>query len=140
MIRLIKRADVPRLVELEKELYQTPWTKEGFDIAFGKYASFYVLEDDGQIIGYIGYLNTGEEIDIAKVSIAKSHQGKGFSKKLMQHLIVVAKNIKAKYITLEVRVSNTPARKLYESFNFKQMGVRKNYYENEDGLVYRLDL
>lgn len=140
MIRLIKKADVARLVELENELYQVPWTKEGFDIAFGKYAKFYVMELDGEIVGYIGYIDTGEEIDIAKVSVAKKYQGKGLAKKLMEHLILVSRNVGAKYITLEVRVSNMNAIKLYEKFNFQKMGLRKNYYENEDGLVYRLDL
>jgi ribosomal-protein-alanine N-acetyltransferase len=80
------------------------------------------------------------EAQLLNLCIDPDHQGQGWGRQLMQHLLAVARQEFCTIFLLEVRRSNTPARRLYESLEFKTLGVRKGYYPNgpgatEDALV-----
>lgn len=83
-----------------------------------------------------------EDAELLYVFTAGAHRGKGIAQKLMADLIFTLKHeTSAQTLSLEVRPSNTAAIKLYESFGFKILSRRRNYYKNgEDALVYQLSL
>lgn len=112
---------------LEHQLFSSPWSKDDYiyELSSNPYAKYYVLEDD-KIVGYVGIWITYETAQITTIGIAKERQGEGLSKLLMNKVIEETKDCEA--ITLEVRVSNVKAIKLYESYGFKKEAIRKDYY------------
>lgn len=105
--------------EIQNELDQNP---------FGKYL---VLEENGNIIGYIYYSDIYERLEINQFKIDLFHRNCGKGKKLLKKLIdTVDKNI-----TLEVREDNFPAICVYKQLGFVEKAIRKNYYGNKNGLL-----
>ena len=78
------------------------------------------------------------EVYIDNIAVFYNYRGFGIGTALLKHLINVSKDENCDFLTLEVRVSNKPARKLYEKLGFKEVGVRKNFYDQprEDGIIY----
>ena len=78
-----------------------------------------------------------DEAQIANLAIHPQYRRKGAARALLLNGLEECYKDKIKYLTLEVRVSNEAAIKLYESFGFKSLGVRKKYYQNnnEDALI-----
>lgn len=97
----------------------------------------YAINQDGKYAGYMGLWKIIDEAHVTNLAVHPDFQGKSVAKLLLLNAINECYKEKIKYLTLEVRVSNTPAIKLYESFGFKSLGVRKKYYQNnnEDALI-----
>lgn len=119
--------DLDQIIVLEHQLFSSPWSKEDYlyELSSNPYAKYYVLEDD-KIIGYVGMWITYETAQITTIGIAKERQGQGLSKLLMNKVDGETRDCEA--ITLEVRVSNTRAIRLYESYGFRKEAIRKDYY------------
>ncbi|WP_276617970.1 ribosomal protein S18-alanine N-acetyltransferase [Sharpea azabuensis] len=123
----MRLSDLDNIMPLERQLFSSPWSKDDYiyELSSNPYAKYYVLEDD-KIVGYVGIWITYETAQITTIGIAKERQGEGLSKLLMNKVIEETKDCEA--ITLEVRVSNVKAIKLYESYGFKKEAIRKDYY------------
>ena len=85
------------------------------------------------------------EIEVYFIGVEKKFRGKGLGKKLLKNIISFSKDYKASTIVLEVAVNNRPAKNIYLSLNFKECGVRKNYYEvrpgyRQDAIIMKLNL
>lgn len=93
------------------------------------------------IVGYAGLWLMTDEAHITTIAVDPDFQGNGLGELLLVALIDRAKAIGARWLTLEVRVSNEVAQKLYEKYTFKEMGIRRRYYSdnNEDALVMWTD-
>lgn len=133
-------ADVDEIYEIEKESYgEHHWSKDSFySEVSNNIARYYVAKDENnKILGYIGSWFIIEETHITNVSVSPKFRKKSIGEALLVHLIQQCYKEKIKYITLEVRVSNEPAIKLYEKYQFKSLGTRKHYYQdnNEDALI-----
>ena len=76
---------------------------------------------------------TDIEIEIYFIGVARSYRGKGLGKKLLKSIISFSKSYGASVIVLEVGVKNVPAKKIYISSDFKECGIRKDYYKNKSG-------
>jgi len=80
------------------------------------------------------------EAELLRIAVVESHRRSGMAKHLMGACLadLVASGCTA--LRLEVRASNTPAQKLYETLGWRRMGTRKAYYsDGEDALVYALE-
>ena len=77
---------------------------------------------------------TDSEVEIYFIGVSGSFRGKGLGKKLLKKIISFCEDHKANSIMLEVAANNMPAKKMYLSFNFEKLGIRKNYYKNKSGL------
>ena len=93
------------------------------------------------IVGYAGLWLMTDEAHITTIAVDPDYQGYGIGELLLLGLIDRAQQIGARWLTLEVRVSNKVAQALYEKYTFKEMGVRRRYYSdnNEDALVMWTD-
>jgi ribosomal-protein-alanine N-acetyltransferase len=93
------------------------------------------------IIGYAGLWLMTDEAHITTIAVDPDFQGNGIGELLVLALIDRAKQIGARWLTLEVRVSNEVAQRLYEKYTFKEMGIRRRYYSDngEDALVMWTD-
>ena len=102
-------------------------------------ALWLVAEAEGKVLGYVGSQTVMDETDMMNVAVDPDFRGQGVAVGLIDSLIRELKSIGSKSLTLEVRASNEPAKKLYEKLGFTQAGLRKNYYRNprEDALILR---
>ena len=93
------------------------------------------------IVGYAGLWLMTDEAHITTIAVDPDFQGNGIGELLLVALIDRARQIGARWLTLEVRVSNDVAQRLYEKYTFKEMGVRRRYYSDngEDALVMWTD-
>ena len=88
---------------------------------------------------------TDSEIEIYFIGVVEKLRGKGLGKELLKNVISFSKDYRASTIILEVGVNNMPAKNIYRSLNFKECGVRKNYYKvrpglRTDALIMKLNL
>lgn len=111
------------------------------DIKNKNYNYLVAKNNDGKIIGYIGISYVLDSADIISIVVHKDYTNKGIATLLLQEIFNFAKENNIQKIMLEVRKSNLPAQKLYEKHGFKQITIRKNYYDNtEDALIYEKEL
>jgi ribosomal-protein-alanine N-acetyltransferase len=127
------------LALLEKQCFSVPWSENALRMELTKENSrFFVAVIKNEVLGYIGANNVLGEVYIDNIAVFSNFRGLGVATTLLNHLISVSKEEKCDLVTLEVRESNTIARKLYEKLGFKNVGVRKNFYDQpkEDGIIY----
>lgn len=133
--------DISEIADLEKMCFSKPWSAQSLkDELCNDTARFFVLKNDGKVLGYIGANNICDEVYITNVAVFPENRGKGYGKMLVHRLILQSQLENANFVTLEVRKSNKEAIALYEKCGFKNIGERKNFYSNptEDGLIYTL--
>ncbi len=97
------------------------------------------LEDERsrRVVGYAGIWLMVDEAHVTTIAVAPAYRGLGVGELLLLSLVDISRSIGAQYLTLEVRVSNTQAQNLYRKYLFKETGVRRRYYSdnNEDALI-----
>jgi ribosomal-protein-alanine N-acetyltransferase len=98
-------------------------------------SSYLVLRYNNEIVCYGGIKFILDEADIMNIVTRKDKRNMGFAKFILNELITMAKEENCKQITLEVNENNKPAIHLYEVFNFKQVGLRKKYYNGTDNAI-----
>ena len=89
------------------------------------------------ILGFAGFWVMADEAHITNIAVREAYRRQGLGELLLIPVIDLARELKARIVTLEVRVSNTGAQNLYGKYGFTQVGVRRGYYTDnrEDGLV-----
>ena len=126
--------DLDDVYEIDKEAFPIPWRKDSFEEELKNIlATYLVAKLDNKVIGYIGMWFVMDECHITNVAVASTYRRMGVASKLIKEMLKLCKENQIAYIMLEVRETNLPAQKLYESFDFIKDGIRKNYYKNPDG-------
>ena len=121
---------MPAISKLEEEAFSMPWKAEDFLDMVDREGSLYVTAlCDGKVIGCCGVTNACGDGDINNVVVAEDWRGQGVGKKMLETLMEWGKRIGIENYTLEVRVSNTPAIRLYESLGFESAGIRPGFYD-----------
>ncbi|BBF44360.1 ribosomal-protein-S18p-alanine acetyltransferase [Lachnospiraceae bacterium KM106-2] len=137
-IRPMVEKDLDQVCEIEKTLFSRPWSKNDFFGSINDDSDIYlVVELDEEIVGYCGLWSVLEEGQINNVAIKKEYQSHGLGYKMLDQLIKEGRSKGLTAFTLEVRVSNVKAIRLYQKLGFTEAGVRKNFYEipKEDALI-----
>jgi len=139
-MRPMIQSDVDDVLVVERLAYPYPWT-EGIlrDCLRAGYCCW-VLEVDGDVVGY-GVLSVAVgEAHLLNVCVHPAWQGRGLGRHILHRLLRLAREHGADTAFLEVRVSNVAARHLYESEGFNEIGQRRGYYPShggrEDALVF----
>ena len=130
---------IDTVFEIEQACSQNPWGREvllrelerGFSLRPG-------LSLDGELIGQAFSYLVKDELHILNIAVLPEHRGLGYGKTLLSNLLETSISKGAEIATLEVRESNEVAKNLYKSYDFKHMGTRQSYYQNngEDALIY----
>ena len=116
------------IANLEKSLFDSPFSiKDLENMSLQEAFKIWKIYGDS-LIGYVCFFQVKNEVEIIKIGIMKSNQGKNYG----THLITKIKNLSIKKIFLEVSSLNKTAIKFYEKNGFKIIGVRKNYYTLKD--------
>ena len=138
MIRKMDYLDLEEILKLEKELFTSPWPKSEYEYELKEnpYANLYVLEEDGEIVGYYDYWILYEQAQIATIGVKKAKQRQGYAQMMMDHITKDCAEKGCETLSLEVRVSNLPAIAFYEKNGFVRVNIRKNYYEDNHEDAY----
>lgn len=133
-------ASLDEVMVIEELAYgEHHWSRDSFVAEINNQISQYncAISQDGHYAGYMGLWKIIDEAHITNLAIHPHYRRKGAARALLLNGLEECYKDKIKYLTLEVRVSNEAAIKLYESFGFKSLGVRKKYYQNnnEDALI-----
>jgi ribosomal-protein-alanine N-acetyltransferase len=144
VIERMRASHVPDVAAIEDRTFDSPWTEGMFvqEVADSYLSRSWVAVKGRRVVAYVISWFLREEVHLLNIAVDESHRGKGYGRRMMQHLIDEAVRGGRGSVTLEVRESNLPARRLYESFGFQVVGRRKEYYQDnrEDAVVMTLDL
>lgn len=173
-------ADLPRIVEIERLAYTTPWPPSAYrrELQENRMAHYIVVRDTllkptdpttaapredqrkpfplsllpvripplmspdvSNIVGFSGLWHMVNEAHITTIAAHPDYRGRGVGELMLSSLIGIAYTVHARYVTLEVRVSNYVAQNLYRKYGFSQTGVRRRYYSDnhEDAFVMSTD-
>lgn len=131
---------VPQIALLERECFADPWSQQSIASELYNPLSLWLVAQEGQtLLGYVGSQTCLDETDMMNIAVFPASRRQGVARALIEALVSALRERGSKQLTLEVRASNGPARQLYESLGFLQVGLRKNYYRNpkEDALILR---
>ena len=137
-IRRMTMEDCVQVAAIEAVSFSMPWSLAAFTDTVEKDNYRYIVaEEEGEILGYCGFIYVLDEAEIPNVCVKETARQQGVGTKIMQRLLEEAKQLGITVLYLEVRKSNTAARRLYESLGFTMNGIRKNFYERptEDAVL-----
>lgn len=138
-LRPMRVEDLDEIMILELQNFSSPWFKEHYEyeLTENPFAIMTVLAIGEEIIGYMGVWTLFEEAQLTTITVKESYQGQGYGSMLLRECIHQAKQAGCERISLEVRVSNITAQKLYEKHGFTTINIRPQYYEdnNEDAYL-----
>lgn len=133
MIRAAEGQDLDRIAELENVLFADspwPWKEFEHELHENPFAILLVDEEEGRVVGYLDYWILYEQAQVATIGVDPEYQNRGIGSALLSYAEKDAADQGCETFSLEVRVSNAPARHLYEKHGFIQVNIRKGYYEN----------
>jgi ribosomal-protein-alanine N-acetyltransferase len=142
-IRPMVEADLPQILEIERATFASPWSERSFVKDLHDKRSFCIVpEVEGNVGGYAIAWFVVDELHIANLAVRPEYRRKGLGRKLLESLLQEARRRETRLVTLEVRMSNVPAIELYHRYGFRDVALRRRYYEpdKEDALVMVLDL
>ena len=139
VVEPMRSEDLPSVQEIERRSFTTPWPAHAYrtELSTNRLAHYRVVKVGGQVVAYAGLWLMVDEAHITTFAVDPAYRRRGVGERLLLVMLDIAIERGAREATLEVRLSNTPARNLYEKFGFRPVGIRPNYYsdDNEDALI-----
>lgn len=141
VLRAAHADDLSSIVAIESACFRAdPWPRESFDAFLDRPNAVFVVaatQDGGPVAGYAVLLSAADEAEILNLAVAHHHRCNGVGSALLQHVLKAAAGEGVRSVYLEVRDSNSSARRLYASHGFIEVGRRRRYYERptEDALI-----
>ena len=136
-------ADLPAVHAIEQASFTTPWPPHAYrsELETNRLATYIVARLDDDVVGYAGMWLMLDEAHITTFAVHPGWRRRRIGERLLLTLLDVAVSRRAREATLEVRLSNLAARRLYEKYGFRPVGLRPRYYsdDNEDALIMTTD-
>jgi ribosomal-protein-alanine N-acetyltransferase len=138
--RKLKLRDLNAVEDIERTSYPTPWSRSMFAGELAKPSSIClgaVESDKEELVGYLIISRYVDAWHVMNIAVAPEYRRRGIARSLMERLFEVTARDARRGYTLEVRVSNEAAIRLYEELGFKSRGIRRGYYTDnrEDALI-----
>lgn len=135
-ISSMTQEDLEQLGNLPFSDFDDFWTYSILQDELNSENSHYlVAKSNDEILGFAGFKILVDKADIMNIAVKKSFRNQGIGSQLLENLMQLSQEKKVTSIFLEVMEENYPAIHLYKKFGFRQVGIRKNYYQNKNGLV-----
>jgi ribosomal-protein-alanine N-acetyltransferase len=131
-LRKMRNSDLPGVMAIERANYQFPWGEDIFRDCFKANYNCWVCAEGDNVLGYSILAMAVGEAHVLNICVAPAEQGQGIGRKMLENLIETARG-RAETMFLEVRPSNAAAIALYQDIGFNEIGIRKGYYEAENG-------
>jgi [ribosomal protein S18]-alanine N-acetyltransferase len=137
-IRMLELTDIDAIEAIEQRAYPTPWSRSMFASELAKPTSICLGAFEGRDL--VGYIINSRYVDawhVMNVAVDPEHQRRGIATALLERLFEETHGDERRGYTLEVRVSNEDAIRLYEKLGFEPRGIRRGYYTDnrEDALI-----
>jgi ribosomal-protein-alanine N-acetyltransferase len=136
-------ADIPAVHAIESASFPTPWPPYAFreELETNRMAHYLVVRAGMRVIAYAGIWLMVDEAHVTTFAVLPAYRRRGIGGLLLCELMAMSADLGAAVCTLEVRLSNGAARRLYGEFGFKPVGVRPRYYSDngEDALIMTTD-
>ncbi|MCT4487099.1 ribosomal-protein-alanine N-acetyltransferase [Levilactobacillus parabrevis] len=132
--------DIPEMIEIERAVYagQAPWDSTAFanELRREKDRLYLVIRKNDKLLAFIGstFDERNRDAHITNIAVLPEYQSKGLGRFLLGIMIKKARKLNYKTVSLEVRVSNKSAQRLYRDLQFEQTGIKRGYYfgDHED--------
>jgi ribosomal-protein-alanine N-acetyltransferase len=141
-LRRLALTDLRAIEQIERRSYPTPWSRSMFAGELAKPSSiclgaFEADGDDGALCGFLVVSRYVDAWHVMNVAVAPEQRGRGIATMLLERLFEITADDTHRGYTLEVRVSNDTAIRLYERLGFEARGIRRGYYTDnrEDALI-----
>jgi [ribosomal protein S18]-alanine N-acetyltransferase len=140
-LRRLTLADLAAIERIERQSYPTPWSRSMFASELAKTSSIClgaVDTDAGEaLVAYLIISRYADAWHVMNVAVQRDYREQGVATKLLNRLFEVTARDDRRGYTLEVRVSNSGAIRLYEKLGFVPRGIRRGYYTDnrEDALI-----
>ncbi len=138
VVRNLSHGDLEQVLIIENKSFGVPWSRGMFEEELANTNAFYkVIEINGSVIAYGGMWKVLYEGHITNIAVHPDFRRKGLGRKVLSNLFIEAGKQGVHFLTLEVRVGNEAAIRLYESLGFEVKGRRKRYYSDnhEDAFI-----
>lgn len=163
-LRYMRMSDIPQVVMIDQLSFDPPWSARSysFEVSESNYSHMLVLDraippskptprwrrllgsssptDTSEILAYGGLWHILDEAHISTIASHPKHRGCGFGELALAAMIRRAITLKAAFVVLEVRVSNTVAQRLYIKYGFKTVNIKRRYYHNNGEDAYEMHL
>ncbi|MEG2564043.1 MAG: GNAT family N-acetyltransferase [Bacilli bacterium] len=110
------------------------------DLENNPFTKYLIYSDYGKILAYLNYNLIYDRIEIVNINVMLEYRNKKIASKLLEFLILVSSEKQMKNITLEVDKTNYIAIGLYKKCGFKEIAVRKGYYQGIDGILMEKEM
>lgn len=141
IITEMKLSDLEKIKDVLTTDFDDFWNKKVLEEELSSSSSKYIVaKNDNEIVGFAGLKIVLDEADIMNIVTRKNYRRQGIGSLLLKNLIMLCENSSTKSIALEVNENNSNAIGLYLKFGFQHIGVRKNYYKNENAIIMKKDL
>ena len=140
-LRSLTLADLATIERIERRAYPTPWSRSMFAGEIAKQSSICVgavaREGEGKLVGYMIISRYADAWHVMNIAVDDDYRRQGIATQLLTRLFQLTASDDRRGYTLEVRVSNVDAIKLYEGLGFVARGIRRGYYTDnrEDALI-----
>jgi ribosomal-protein-alanine N-acetyltransferase len=135
--------DLPEVHRIERASFSAPWPDDAYrsELRANRLASYLVARAGEAVVAFGGIWLMVDEAHVTTFAVDPGWRRQGVGESLLLALLDVAIARHAREATLEVRLSNLPARRLYEKFGFRPVGLRPRYYSDngEDALIMTTD-
>ena len=138
-LRRIEPRDLDSVDEIERASYPTPWSRAMFVAELRKPSSLALgaYSEEEELVGYAFVSRYVDAWHVMNVAVAMDYRRRGIATTLLERLFEMTATDPRSGYTLEVRVSNLEAIRLYERLGFESRGIRRGYYTDnrEDALI-----
>jgi [ribosomal protein S18]-alanine N-acetyltransferase len=135
--------DIPSVHLIERASFVVPWPDDAYrnEIQTNRLATYVVARAGDEVVGFAGLWVMVDEAHVTTFAVHPRWRRRGVGERLLLALVDLAQARRAREATLEVRLSNMPARRLYEKYGFRPVGIRPRYYSDngEDALIMTTD-
>jgi ribosomal-protein-alanine N-acetyltransferase len=139
----MRRRHLRGVMAIERQVYARPWSPNLFvaEMTEPSNRCYLVARIDKAVVGYAGMICYGDEAHITNIAVDPQRHRHGIGARLLHDQLLEAIDMGAHAISLEVRVTNWGAQRLYARYGFHPVGIRRNYYQelNEDALIMWTD-
>lgn len=138
----LERRHLRSVMRIDAQVYPEPWSRRLWLLELERSHRIYLAAETGQgrsrsLVGYAGAMLSGDDLHVMTIVADPAVQQRGIGTRLLADLVRRGVDAGASALTLEVRVSNEPAKALYRRFGLVPAGIRRGYYEpdGEDALI-----
>jgi ribosomal-protein-alanine N-acetyltransferase len=135
--------DLDAVHAIERASFAVPWPDDAYrnEIRTNRLATYVVARLGEEVVGFAGLWIMVDEAHVTTFAVDPRWRRRGVGERMLLALLDLAVARRAREATLEVRLSNMPARRLYEKYGFRPVGIRPRYYSDngEDALIMTTD-